>query len=125
VCIIVTLSLAQTKHVRWGTYLLLISSAVFVNTMMIRVVPRVERYSQGALIDFLKEKRNENCVVETEGFRSYAHWFYTQKPAVLPPDPARKTYVVTKINKAAEVKGWHPNLKELYRKNGWVFFVKE
>lgn len=125
VCIIITLSLAQTKHVRWGTYLLLISSTVFVNTMMIRVVPRVERYSQGALIDFLKEKRNENCVVQTEGFRSYAHWFYTQKPAVLPPDPARKIYVVTKVNKAAEVMGWYPNLKELYRKNGWVFFIKE
>jgi 4-amino-4-deoxy-L-arabinose transferase-like glycosyltransferase len=125
VCIIITLSLAQTKHVRWGTYLLLISSAVFVNTMMIRVVPRVERYSQGALIDFLKEKKTENCLVETAGFRSYAHWFYTEKPPVLPHDPARKTYVVTKINKVNEVLAQQPNLHELYRKNGWVFFVKE
>lgn len=125
ILLITALLLTQTKHVRWGVYLLIISSALFVNTMMLRVVPRVERYSQGALIDFLKEKKNENCVVETVGFRSYAHWFYTQKPAAPPTHPARKTYVVTKVNKVTEVLSQQPNLHELYRKNGWVFFKGE
>lgn len=125
VCIVVTLALAQTKHVRWAAYLLIMSSGLFVNNMLVRVVPRIERYSQGALIDFLKEKRHENCTVETANFRSYAHWFYINKPPHLPEDPTRKNYVVTKINKLPEVMAQQPNLKELYRKNGWVFLEKQ
>lgn len=114
--------LIQVKQKRWGVYLIIISSALFINTVMTFVVPRVEKYSQAGLIEFLESKRNENCLVETEGFKSYAHYFYAAKPVPSPADTSKTHYVVTKINKVNEVLSYRPQLTELYRKNGWVFF---
>ena len=49
----------QIKHIKWGMYLILISSALFINTVMIFIVPRVEKYSQAALIEFLESKKKK------------------------------------------------------------------
>ncbi|MES2621612.1 MAG: glycosyltransferase family 39 protein [Bacteroidota bacterium] len=125
VCIIIAAFLLQTKHVKWGGYLLLISSGLFVNTIMTFVVPGVEKYSQAALIEFLESKQQEHCVIETAGFKSYAHYFYARKPVPSAADSAKTLYVVTKVNKVEEIRTWYPPLEELYRKNGWVFFRRE
>ena len=122
VCIIISILLMQTKHVKWGAYILIISSALFISTMMTFVVPRVEKYSQAALIEFLEAKANESCRIETDGFKSYAHYFYARKPFPSPADTAKQLYVVTKCTKVEEVKSHNSKLVELYRKNGWVFF---
>jgi hypothetical protein len=92
--------------------------------MLTFVVPRVEKYSQAALIEFLESKKDEDCTIQTAGFKSYAQYFYA---AQKPPDgnPAKPHYVITKINKVAEVKNANPKLVELYRKNGWVFFKEQ
>jgi len=122
-CIIVAIFLLQTKHVKWGAYLLLISSALFISAAMTLVIPRVEKYSQAALIDFLESKKNEQCRIETAGFKSYAHYFYAAKPLPAPDDSLKTLYVITKNTKAEHIRPWYwqYRLKELYRKNGWVF----
>lgn len=120
--IILSVLLLQTKHVRWGIYILLMSSALFINGMMSQIVPRVEKYSQAALIEFLESKKEESCRIETAGFKSYAHYFYAAKPIPTATDSLRKLYVITKVNKVNEVLSQQPGLHELYRKNGWVFF---
>jgi hypothetical protein len=125
VCIIIAALLMQTKHVKWGGYLLIISSGLFVNTMMVFIVPRAEKYTQAALIEFMESKQNENCVIETAGFKSYAQYFYARKPIPTPADSSKPRYVVTKITKVEEIKTWYWPLTELYRKNGWVFFKNE
>ncbi|MBS1612222.1 MAG: hypothetical protein JST49_05325 [Bacteroidetes bacterium] len=102
--------------------MLLISSAVFISTMMALVVPRVEKYSQAALIEFLQSKQNENCIIEPAGFKSYAHYFYARKPEHLQVDSTTKTYLITKVTNADGLDKWYGNVEELYRKNGWVFF---
>jgi hypothetical protein len=126
ICIIIAVLLMQTKHVKWGGYLLIISSGLFVNTMMTFIVPRAEKYSQAALIEFMESKQEEDCRIETAGFKSYAHYFYARKPIPSASDSLKPRYVVTKVNKVEGIRSWYPPLKELYRKNGWVFFsVKE
>lgn len=122
VCIIAAILLVQTRHIKWAVYLLLISSAIFINTMMGLIVPRVERYSQAALIEFLESKQNENCIIEPAGFKSYAHYFYARKPAAMQADSTTKTYLITKVNNADGIHTWYSGLTELYRKNGWVFY---
>jgi 4-amino-4-deoxy-L-arabinose transferase-like glycosyltransferase len=102
------------------------------------IVPKVERYSQGADIDFFIARVGEDCYVHTLGFKSYGDLFYTQKekPANLnsydqqwlltgPID--KPVYFVTKIDR---VQNWedpakYPELKELYRKNGFVFLKRD
>lgn len=120
--IIVSILLIQTRHIKWAVYMLLISSAVFINTMMSLVVPRVEKYTQAALIEFLESKQNENCIIEPAGFKSYAHYFYARKPATQTIDSTTKKYLICKQPNAAGLHNWYGDIHELYRKNGWVFF---
>ena len=122
VIMVIGIILIGMKNRRWGVYLMIISSALFINTVMIFIVPRVEKYSQNALIEFLETKKNEPCVVETAGFKSYAHFFYAAKQIPQPDDSAKVHYIVTKANKVDEVMRDHPKATELYRKNGWVFY---
>lgn len=121
-------------HIKWGIYIILIASAVFVNTMMVLVVPRVEKYSQAALINFLKERADEDCYVSVLGFKSYALYYYTQKKEPSSPviDENNKViwekmdkpvYLIIKINMADKMNTL-PAFTELYRKNGWIFLKK-
>ncbi len=125
VCLIVSILLMQTKHVKWGAYILIICSALFISTVITLVVPRVEKYSQAALIEFLESKADESCRIETEGFKSYAHYFYAKKPCSAFADTAKPLYVITKCTNVEVAKPHHSKLVELYRKNGWVFFKGE
>ncbi len=124
ICITISVMLMYTRHIHWGIYILIISSSLFIGTVMTFIVPRVEKYSQAALIEFLESKQSEVCIIETAGFKSYAHYFYARKPVPSADDDFKTHYVIAKITKADEVRGWYPNLTELYRKNGWVFFRK-
>jgi len=122
VAMIVAVLLIQTKHLKWATYLILISSALFINSMMSLIVPRVEKISQGAYIEFLESKQNEPCVIETQPFKSYANFFYPHKAVPSINDADKKHYLVTKINSVNNVLSRRNDLHELYRKNGWVFY---
>jgi len=122
VLIIISIILIEMKNRRWGVYLIIISSALFINTVMTFIVPRIERYSQYALIEFLESKKNENCIVETVAFKSYAHLFYAGRAYPSAEDSTKVHYLVTKANKVGEVLKYFPNSTELYRKNGWVFY---
>lgn len=109
-----------------------ISSLLFINLTMTLIVPHVERYSQNAVIEFYKSKKNENCYVETLGFKSYAQLFYFKKK---PEDTQKKwtkddfllgkadkpVYFVTKIQKAQRYLKSYPLLKKIGEKNGFVF----
>ena len=98
------------------------------------IVPKVERYSQGADIDFFVARQGEDCYVHTLGFKSYGDLFYTQKEKPTNPNsyneqwliwgPIDKpVYFVTKVDREQNYK--FPQLRELYRKNGFVFFKRD
>lgn len=124
VLMITGIILISIKNLRWGTYIIIISSALFINTVMTFMVPRIETYSQRALIEFLQSKQYENCIVETVGFKSYAHLFYAARAIPSAADSAKPHYLVTKNDRTDEVKNNYPTAVELYRKNGWVFYKK-
>ena len=99
------------------------------------LIPKIERYSQGAAIDFFIERRNEDCYVQTLGYKSYAHLFYTQKtkPAnenyydinwLLSGEIDKPVYFVTKVDRIDRHED-NKDLNELYRKNGFVFLKRE
>jgi len=98
------------------------------------IVPKVERYSQGAAIDFFIARQGENCYVHTLGYKSYGDLFYTQKERptnlnsydeqwLLTGPIDKPVYFVTKVDREDKYK--YPELKELYRKNGFVFLKRE
>lgn len=108
-----------------------VASALCINAALTIIVPKIEGYSQGAAVNFYKKLQHEDCYIETLGFKSYAHLFYAQtketanKEKMLNEKTNKPCYFVCKINRAQEYTSSYPNLKELYRENGFVFFVKE
>lgn len=112
------------------------SSLITINLASFVIVPKIEPYSQGAAIEFYESLQGKDCYVETLGFKSYAHLFYSRKPLhsnlqntnidwLLNGEIDKDAYFVCKITSLEEVMTQHPQLKELYRKNGFVFFVRK
>lgn len=111
-------------------------TAIVIFLAAAMIVPKVERYSQGAAIDFLVERQGESCYVNTLGYWSYAPFFYARKEKPTNPDSYNEQWLLTGpidkpayfISKVDRVDGFtqqYPELKELYRKNGFVFLKRE
>ncbi len=106
-----------------------------INMAAVVVAPKVEPYSQGAAIEFYEYLQNKDCYVETMGFKSYANLFYSLKKEqanknsydlgyLLRGDIDKPAYFVIKITDLADTKKDYPELKEIYRKNGFVFLMR-
>ncbi|WP_367390703.1 ArnT family glycosyltransferase [Lewinella sp. LCG006] len=115
---------------------LLVTCLLGLELLSLVYIPKVEQYSQGAAIAFYESKQEEDCYLLTVGFKSYAHLFYGLKPPPTHPRHADKewllsgesdkpVYVVTKNIRKEEQLNWHPQLKVLYEKNGFVFMQVE
>ncbi len=112
-----------------------ITSLVFTVLSIYFVVPRVEKYSQNVMIDFCKKHREHYC--ETLGFKSYAHLFYAKRKP--PPENIDKysdrwflngdinkpVYFICPSSKAEKIHKKHPQLKFLYQKGRFSFFVRK
>jgi len=110
-------------------------TAVVVFLASAIIVPKVERYSQGAAIDFFIAKRGEDCYMNVLGYKSYAQLFYFQKEKPVNPDSYleawllrgnidKPAYFVSKVDRVDNYLQT-PGLRELYRKNGFVFLRRD
>ncbi|MCS6929875.1 MAG: glycosyltransferase family 39 protein [Saprospiraceae bacterium] len=111
------------------------AGALFISLTLLLCIRNIERYTQGSTIDFYKSKIGKDCFVKTVGFKSYAHLFYTQKPPVSDPavdeypnlaygKPGKTVYFVAKMNRLEDLPTL-PDCRELYRKDGMVYFVRQ
>ncbi|MDQ3015395.1 MAG: glycosyltransferase family 39 protein [Bacteroidota bacterium] len=118
-----------------SAWILFGGTAIVIFLAAIIVVPKIERYSQGAAIDFFEGRKNEDCYVQPLGYKTYAHLFYAQKQKpenelsydqnwLLTGDIDKPVYFVTKADRIDRYKDF-TELKELYRKNGFVFLKRE
>ena len=110
-------------------------TAIFVFTMLIFFVGRVEAYSQRTAIEFFESKIGEDCYVHNFAYKSYAQLFYTRKqePAnpksndqdwLLNGNIDKDVYFITKVHKAK----YMPVREDIIRlgeKNGFVFYKRE
>ncbi|MFL5787129.1 MAG: ArnT family glycosyltransferase [Flavisolibacter sp.] len=123
----------SNKNNRKAVLILFISSIIGINLTIVLITPKVEPYSQGAMIDFYASKKDDRAVVETVRFKSYANLFYAKRA----PDLGKKetdsilqfnthpevtVYYVGKIQNTAENEKENPSLMRLYSKNGFVFY---
>jgi 4-amino-4-deoxy-L-arabinose transferase-like glycosyltransferase len=130
-------SLSRRLFVRAAAWLFA-GTAIVVFFASAIIVPKVERYSQGADIDFFVARQGEDCYVHTLGFKSYGDLFYTKKERPTNPNSYDQQWLLTGpidkpvyfVTKVDRVQNWedpakYPDLKELYRKNGFVFLKRE
>lgn len=100
------------------------------------LAPRIEGYTQKAVIDFYEDLQKKDCYAESLNYLSYAPYFYARQ---LPPPMEEKAvrtwmlkgkidkdcYFVSKITDAEDNKRDFPDLIELERKNGFVFYLRK
>jgi hypothetical protein len=114
---------------------LMIAMPVFLMVAMIFIVPRVETYSQRALIDFFSSVSDEDAYLGTIGFKSYAHLFYGQIKNnrddrardthwLLDGEIDKPAYFAVRIDKSEKVLQEHQDLKVMYEKNGYIFLKR-
>lgn len=132
--IILGVVLLVKKRFFRATSVLFLSTALCLLLYSRIVVPKIEKYTQGAAIRFYKSLQGEDAYVDVVGFKSYAHLFYFRKPPVvneksydeqwlLEGDIDKPVYFVTKIDRVAPYRAM-PQLKELGEQNGFVFFKR-
>jgi 4-amino-4-deoxy-L-arabinose transferase-like glycosyltransferase len=133
--IIFMLSVKKAQFFK-GIVAIFLGTGVFVYLAMLLIVPRVERYSQHAAMEYLKSVSKEDAYIIPLGYKTYAHYFYGNSKFTFPTEPAarekllteksnKKVYVIMKIDDKEEKLKNFPRLKVLDEKNGFVFCVKE
>ncbi len=66
------------KKIEYYFFGLLGVTGLALQLLLVLIIPKVERYTQGNLIDFLKELSKEDCFVSPYNFHSYAHHYYAK-----------------------------------------------
>ncbi len=123
------------KEVLKRAVVLLSVTTLFTFSVLVLIVPRIEGYSQRALIEFFQSKAQKDVYVKNINFKSYATAFYGEmKPPenknfyndqwLLTGDIDKDVYFVTKIDRV-HLLDKYSNLKKTGEKNGFVFFVRK
>ncbi|MGP8216473.1 MAG: ArnT family glycosyltransferase [Bacteroidia bacterium] len=118
-----------------GALTFFIGTLITTNIALIVIAPKIEQYTQGAAIEFYQNLQGKDVYVTTLGFKSYAQYFYTDEQPwkdvrctdnnwLLTGNIDKPAYFVCKVNSDEEKIKDSPGIKELYRKNGFVFFER-
>lgn len=135
VSLIVSIIFLHKGKIKRGILTMFFGSLITTNLALSIITPKIELLTQQAAIDFYQSLQGKDVYVTTLGFKSYAHFFYsdiqpsanihsTGEDWLLKGDIDKPAYFVCKINSAADWEKWYPQLKELYRKNGFVFLER-
>jgi 4-amino-4-deoxy-L-arabinose transferase-like glycosyltransferase len=111
------------------------ATMIFTFFTMIVFTGKIEGYAQQAPREFYNQHSEENCYINTLGFKSYAHLFYGKKMPQENPLSYDKdwllngkidkpAYFVYKITKKDEYSRVYPQLTILYEKNGFIFAAR-
>jgi 4-amino-4-deoxy-L-arabinose transferase-like glycosyltransferase len=117
-----------------GLAFLFLTTALFLNIVLIVFINNIEGYSQNAAISFLESKAHEDCYVSTFGYKSYAHLFYPKKQKPNNPNHVsdewlmhgvvdKPTYWVAKYPSKTTL-DTVSTLQFLYEKNGFIFYQR-
>ena len=106
---------------------------IFMLVSLIAFIGRIEHHVQGALVEFYEARQGEDCYVIAHHFKTYGRFFYTRKQPVTNEDSYDRVWLyygdidkdVYIVAKATKTQGLElPNIEELYRKNGFVFYKR-
>lgn len=122
----------KTQKREKGIYALFIGNAFFIFFTLIFFISNIEQYSQAAAMDFYESKADQDVYVEPLFFKSYGQLFYGKRKDLshlpeysqqwLLKGPIDKdAYFLVKIHRIEKMKAY-PDVKEIGRKNGFVFY---
>jgi 4-amino-4-deoxy-L-arabinose transferase-like glycosyltransferase len=109
------------------------STTVFVLLFMIVVLPKIEKYSQGAPIGFITTLKDQNAWISTLEYKSYAPYFYSEKKGracssgdenkfLLETSSSRNIYFIAKITSLNNILKTYSQLELVKKDGGFVLF---
>ncbi len=98
------------------------------------ILPKIEQFTQGPMIEFCKSLQGKDYYVETYGFKSYAHYYYGRVPYglsekrldqqwLLNGDVDKSVYMISKITNN-ELND-HPNFELIETRGGFNFYLRK
>jgi hypothetical protein len=135
VAVVAVFYVFKRRRLFYRSIALWITTSLFMFFTLFSVVSKIEKYSQGALIDFFKSKANKDVYLKNLYFKSYATYFYGElKPPenrnyydtnwLLKGYTDKDVYFVTKIHHAHQLDDYK-DITKVGEKNGFVFFLRE
>jgi hypothetical protein len=138
VAVVLALAALRRRDAKRFAAILFAATAIVVPLALVRIAPKIERYTQATPIAFYESLRGCDCYIAPLGFKSYAHLFYGRIPpersaraAGISPDRYeewllsgpidRPAYLVSKLDKADRWRG-QPGLQVVGERDGFVFF---
>jgi 4-amino-4-deoxy-L-arabinose transferase-like glycosyltransferase len=132
---------ALRRNTKRFAVILLVATGIVVPLALVRIAPKVERYTQATPIAFYESLRGCRCYIAPLGFKSYAHLFYARvspensaRAARVAPDQFeewlisgpidRTAYFVSKLDRADRWRS-RPGLQVIGERNGFVFFRRD
>lgn len=99
------------------------------------VAPQVEKYSQGAAIEFLEDRKGEDCYICLPYYKSYAHYFYSDRQSenniddinfLLRGTIDKPCYIILHDveDQRTTISNDSPDAKLMYNKNGFAFYCR-
>lgn len=99
------------------------------------VAPQVEKYSQGAAIEFFEGRKGEDCYICLPYYKSYAHYFYSDRQPENNVDDIdfllhgaidKPCYIILHDvgDQRSAISNDSPDAKMMYNKNGFAFYCR-
>ncbi len=135
IAVIMIFIYVKKEQILQRAILLWTTTLLFTLSLLLFIVPKIEGYSQLALIEFFESKAGKDVYIKNVHFKSYATYFYgeTQPPEndnfyndewLLTGAIDKDVFFVTKIHRAPLMKKY-TELKKIGEKNGFVFYVRK
>ncbi|HVI46997.1 MAG TPA: glycosyltransferase family 39 protein [Chitinophaga sp.] len=132
--IICTVMLYRQKITN-GLIGLFTGTIITIQLTIVHFTPKIERYSQGAVIDFFISLQGRDVYVKTLGYHSYGQYYYSrmQPPGnkhyyntgwLLKGAVDKPVYFVSR-NTDSGIYRQNPDLEVIGEKNGYVFFKRK
>lgn len=114
---------------------LFLSTAFLLFLYLPLVVPKIENYTQRPAIEFCKSFAGKDVYIQTVGFKSYIHYFYTNKTRpdnqdalkadwLLNGQIDKTTYFISRVDRNGDLKQ-RVGIDSLYQSGGFVFYKRE
>lgn len=126
-----------SKTINIGYRMLILNVGVLITifTFSAIVTPKIEKYTQGAAIEFFEKFRDDSAYVAPLGYKSYAYLFYSDKQPqknihhrelswLLNGDIDKPAYFISKITQKKQILDTYKNLELVGEKNGFVFYKR-
>ena len=125
------------KSFNSGVRMIVLNVAVMITMFVFTAVnvPKIEKYTQNAAIEFFQKFTDDSAYVAPLMYRSYAYLFYSEKKPQANPnhnnvgwllkgDIDKPAYFISRITQKEKVLKAYKNLDVIGEKNGFVFYKR-